>query len=81
MNRYMALALAIIGGGACAFVVAAVAAVGSAGLLWLFVLGDNPWPPSVEKTLNVGVAILGLAAWAVCTVLIWRRLSRFRWDG
>lgn len=40
-----------------------------AGSLWLFVFGDNPWPPSVEKVL---VALTFVAFAAIWAVLLWR---------
>ena len=55
-------------GGLCGFVIGAIVAagvvVGGAGIFWIFVFGDNPWPPAAE-TLLVAV---GLVAWLATTV-------------
>lgn len=76
MNRWAALLLAIAGGGAAAL--AAVVGVGGAmlGVLWLYVLGDDPWPVWVEAFLNLAIPIAGLALWALFGWLIYRSLRR-----
>ncbi len=35
----------------------------SAGILWLFVFGDNPWPASVDMVLPIIVVLLFLLSW------------------
>lgn len=49
---------------------AALLLVGAAaGVLWLFVFGDNPWPAAAEKVLGAGFFIAWLALWLVLLVL------------
>jgi hypothetical protein len=38
---------------------------GAAGVLWLFVYGDDPWPGAAEATLVALFASVSLATWAV----------------
>jgi hypothetical protein len=33
------------------------------GVLWLFVFGDNPWPPIIETILPVGLVLVFLVTW------------------
>lgn len=35
----------------------------SAGFLWLFVFGDNPWPSLIEAVLSILFALVFLTAW------------------
>src|SRR5688572_9212258 len=37
----------------------------SAGVLWLFVLGDDPWPSGVDTLLTTVFILSGAAFWAV----------------
>ena len=50
-------------GGLCGFAVGAIVAagvvIGGAAIFWVFVFGDNPWPP-VAETLLVAVAVFAL---------------------
>lgn len=49
---------------ALAAVVAALGVVGAlAGVLWIFVLGDNPWPPAAEALLVAAFALTALGCW------------------
>ena len=41
----------------------------AAGLLWLFVFGDNPWPASSESALTLLVALVFLGAWTATLVI------------
>jgi len=34
-----------------------------AGILWIYVFGDNPWPASIEKILPILFALTFLMAW------------------
>ena len=34
-----------------------------AGILWLYVFGDNPWPPATEKVLSILFVLIFLAVW------------------
>lgn len=49
-----------------------------AGILWLFVLGDNPWPASAEIILSILFVVICLTLWAGFIVLgywVGRRLE------
>lgn len=46
-----------------ALVVAACAAAASAGVLWLFVFGDNPWPAAADSALGAMVVAVGISVW------------------
>ena len=74
MNRWLALALAIAGGAIAGYAI--LLAVGGAvlGFLWIYVFGDDPWPEWSNYVLGAGLLIGGLAAWAYCSWMIWRRL-------
>jgi hypothetical protein len=45
--------------------VAVLVGAAVAGVLWLFVFGDNPWPPSVGTALTVLFVVVALVVWAV----------------
>ena len=50
-----------------------------AGVLWLFVFGDNPWPHGTETVISVLFVLVFLALWAGTIALgygIGRRLER-----
>ncbi|MDF3032163.1 MAG: hypothetical protein K0R03_2721 [Moraxellaceae bacterium] len=42
-----------------------VVLAGAAGVMWLFVYGDDPWPGAAEAALVVLFAVVSLSAWAV----------------
>lgn len=49
-----------------------------AGILWLFVFGDTPWPVSAETILSVLFVLVFLVLWAVLIILgylVGRRLE------
>jgi hypothetical protein len=52
-----------------AFLVSLIAATmllaASAGALWLFVLGDDPWPAGADVLLTAVFALSGAARWVV----------------
>jgi uncharacterized BrkB/YihY/UPF0761 family membrane protein len=75
VNRGVAVLLAIIGGAALAFAAVLVGVGALAGLLWIYVFGDNPWPGWVDAALNLAIPIIGLALWACFGWFIWRRLT------
>jgi hypothetical protein len=35
----------------------------AAGILWIYVFGDNPWPSSIEKILPILFALTFLTVW------------------
>ena len=76
MNRFAAALLAIIGGAAIALGVLMIGTGAVAGLLWIFVFGDDPWPGWAMTTLNVLIPIVGLLLWAMFGWQIWLRLKR-----
>jgi hypothetical protein len=62
-RRYLYVLLFAVPALFAALIATAMMVAASAGLLWLFVLGDDPWPP-VANTLLGGVAVLcGAATW------------------
>jgi hypothetical protein len=48
---------------------------GLAGILWLYVFGDNPWPAFAETILSGAFVLLVLALW-MATILLGYRLGR-----
>jgi hypothetical protein len=75
VNRWLALFVAIIAGGACAFVLVLGFTVATLGVLWIYIFGDDPWPPWVGTGLDVVVPLVGVASWAGAAWIIWKRLS------
>lgn len=76
MNRFAAALLAIIGGAAIALGVLMIGTGAVAGLLWIFVFGDDPWPGWAMTALNVLIPIVGLLLWAIFGWQVWLRLKR-----
>ena len=76
MNRIAAALLAIIGGAAVALGALMLGTGAVAGLLWIFVFGDDEWPAWAMTTLNVLIPIAGLFLWAVFGWQIWLRLKK-----
>jgi hypothetical protein len=75
VNRAIALLVSVIGGAACALVLMMVGIAASAGILWLFIFGDDPWPAWVEPALNLVAVIAGLLLWTIAARLIWLQLK------
>ena len=75
MNRWLALLIAIVGGGAAALAVLVAFVPALYGLLWIFVFGDDSWPDWVDKVSNIAVPLIALAIWAIAGWLIWKRLA------
>jgi len=42
-----------------------------AAVLWLFVFGDNPWPPIANTLLGVVLILVGAALWIAFLALAW----------
>ena len=76
MNRIAALIGAVIGGAAAAFAITIAGTAIVAGVLWLYVFGDDPWPRGAEAALNIAIPLFGLGAWALFGWLIYRLLRR-----
>lgn len=74
MNRWLALAIAILCGSVAAFV-AAMAFVGTVyGFLWIYVYGDNPWPDWVEPAMSVLLLAVAVGTGVTVAYVIWKRL-------
>jgi len=76
VNRFAAALLAIIGGAAVALGVLMLGTGAVAGILWIFVFGDDPWPNWAMTTLNLIIPVVGLFLWAVFGWQLWLRLKR-----
>jgi hypothetical protein len=75
VNRWVALLLAVIGGAAVALALLMFGTAALAGLLWIFVFGDDPWPGWVGPALDIAIPIVGLGLWALFSWAIWNRLK------
>jgi len=67
-KRYLYSLLFGIPGLFVALIAAFVAFGIGAGVLWIFVFGDNPWPPAVDTMLPVISLVVFVAAWAAITI-------------
>jgi hypothetical protein len=74
VRRIAAALLAIIGGAAVALGVLMLGTGALAGLLWIFIFGDDRWPGWAMTALNILVPIVGLFLWAMFGWQIWLRL-------
>ena len=75
MNRGLALALAILGGGVAAFAAALAFLATVYGFLWIYVYGDNPWPTWVEPVMSALLLIIAFGVGFAVGWIIWKRLS------
>ena len=76
MNRWLALAIAIVGGGVVGFFVWLGLMGAILGIAWLYVFGDDPWPGWSDYVLG-GIIIIGAALiWAFCGRMIWLELRK-----
>ena len=62
-RRYVYAILFGVPGLVISLIIAAMALGATAGMLWLFVFGDNPWPAWVEPALAVALGAFFLATW------------------
>ena len=53
----------------------------AAGVLWLLVLGDNPWPAAADTALGGGFLIAWLAVWLVLLALAFAAGKRQEMSG
>ena len=67
-RRYLYLILFGVPGLILAAIIAVLAAGMAAGVLWIFVFGDNPWPPVVESVLPILVGAVFLVVWIAILV-------------
>jgi len=74
VNRWLALLIAVVTGAAIGYALLLVVAGGVLGLLWLYVLGDDPWPAWTDYVLGTAIVVGGLASWACCSWMIYKRL-------
>ena len=75
MSRLFAVLLSLVGGAAFALAATMGATALIAGVLWLFVFGDNAWPEWVMAVLNLLIPLAGLFLWAVASWQIWQRIK------
>jgi hypothetical protein len=81
VNRWLALLLGIVGGGAIAFAVLLAFVPALYGFLWIFVFGDDSWPDWVDQVSNIAIPLIGLAIWVIAGWFIWKRLVARRRAG
>jgi hypothetical protein len=62
-KRYIYTVLFGVPGLLIAAMLSLIVAGTAAGVLWIFVFGDNPWPASVENILPVVIAIFFMIVW------------------
>jgi hypothetical protein len=67
-KRYWYLLLFGVPASLAAIIVATLLFGAVAGCLWLFALGDNPWPSSVDIMLTVGFMLVFVTVWAALLV-------------
>jgi hypothetical protein len=65
-RRYLYMLLFGVPGLVVALVTSALAAGAAAGMLWIFVFGDNTWPNWVEQALPAVLVAVFLAVWLAC---------------
>jgi len=75
VNRWLLLLLAVVGGAIVAYVAVLIAVGGIAGLLWIFVFGDDPWPEGWEIVVAIIAGLIGFATWFAAARQIWNRFS------
>lgn len=61
-TRYLYLLLFLLPSAVIAYLFALFTAGGTAGALWLFVYGDNPWPSSAGYLITIVACLSFLAA-------------------
>ena len=77
-KRYLYALLFAVPGFLIAGTVTLLVLGASVGFLWLFVFGDNPWPPASEKNLSIVLVTTFLLLWVATLILgylIGRRLE------
>ncbi len=68
-RRYIYSILVGVPGLIVSLIIAFVVSGFGIGVLWLFVLGDNPWPAFIENLLSVLFVLVFLAAWLASLVI------------
>ncbi|MEO7654216.1 MAG: hypothetical protein ABIS23_00850 [Sphingomicrobium sp.] len=75
MNRWLAIAIAVIGGAVLGNLLLLVIGGAVLGFLWLYVLGDDPWPAWSDYVLGTAIVLGSFSAWAFCGWTLWWRLK------
>ncbi len=68
-RRYLYAILFGVPGLLVALITAFVVAAAATGALWLFVFGDNPWPPAAGRLIGVLFAMAFLAVWLASLII------------
>ena len=78
MPRWVRIALTILAAAVGGYVGLIVVGGGAAGIAWLYLFGDDPWPRWSEIAIPL-VALAGLlaGAWAL-GLAAWRSTGRYR---
>ncbi|HVH38264.1 MAG TPA: hypothetical protein VM757_06725 [Sphingomicrobium sp.] len=76
MNRWLGLAISVIGGAVIAYAMLLVVGGAVLGIFWLYVFGDDPWPEWSNYVLGTAIVLGGFAAWIWGARTIWRHLKR-----
>lgn len=78
MRRWLRLVVAILLGAAVAAPLSIGLGAGLAGILWLFVFGDDTWPAWVDPAFMTLLTLFALAVWAGLSRIIWMYLDARR---
>ena len=70
--RYAYPLLFLVPGVMAGVIVAALATATGEGFLWLFVYGDNPWPPGSSAALTIFAVVVGLLVLAAVLAIAYR---------
>ena len=71
-RRYLYLLLFALPATLLALIAAGVAVAGAAGVLWLFVFGDDPWPRQSDLSLAVIAVLAAAPVLAASFMMAWR---------
>lgn len=74
-KRYLYALLLGVPGLLVSGMIALVLFGGLVGALWLFVFGDNPWPPFTETILTILLVLVFLSLW-IASILIGYRVGK-----
>jgi hypothetical protein len=68
-KRYIYSLLFGVPGFLVSLIISSLLVGASAGFLWIYVFGDNPWPASGEKMLSLVFLLIFLTSWVVFIVV------------
>lgn len=71
-SRYAYPLLFLVPSAVVAVIVMVLTAAAGAGILWLFVYGDDPWPAWADGVLTSLAALVGLLVLAACLLIAYR---------